>query len=272
MPVTYLNSLDLSQIRKPRYTNMNKITSFSTPKMRKDRRTTASFPVKLIRMLTEVEKCGQQSIVTWNPDGRTLQVLSHKKFVSEILPNYFKQSKYTSFQRQLNFYGFQRVNHGPLEGSYGHPKFVRGNEEQVKHMSRLGKNTQSNHKKVKVNDSVVKVKVKNSDSIKEDVENVKRLLNEEIPEDRLLDLMGTEKTNEIHSDNEVIPENTRTKSEFEEIIGSLRRSSFVGERSVPRISTIGLINLQDSRRGSTKDGTRLSFSGKTFRFMAADFH
>lgn len=189
MPVTYLNSLDLSQILKPRYTNMNKITSFSTPKMRKDRRTTASFPVKLIRMLTEVEKCGQQSIVTWNPDGRTLQVLNHKKFVSEILPNYFKQSKYKSFQRQLNFYGFQRINRGPLEGSYGHPKFVHGNEVQVKHMSRLNKNAQSNHKKVKVNDSVVKVK--NSDSIKEDVENVKRLLNEEIPEDRFLDLMGT---------------------------------------------------------------------------------
>jgi len=244
---------------------MNKITSFPTPKMRKNRKTTASFPAKLNRMLTEVEKFGQQSIVTWNPDGRTLQVLNHKKFVSEILPNYFKQSKYKSFQRQLNFYGFQRVNHGPLEGSYGHPKFVRGNEEQVKHMSRLDKN-----KKVKVNDSVVKVK--NSDSIKEDVENVKRLLNEEITEDRLLDLMGTEKTHEIHSDNKEIPENTITKSEFEEIIGSFRRSSFVGERSVPRISTIGLINLQDSRRGSTKDGTRLSFSGKTFRFMAAEFH
>jgi hypothetical protein len=33
-----------------------------------------------------------------------------------------------------------------------------------------------------------------------------------------------------------------------------------------------LIKLQDSRRGSTVDGTRLSFSGKTFRFVAADFH
>jgi hypothetical protein len=92
MPVTYLNNLDLSQIRKPRYTNMNKNTSRFTPKMSKDRKTTASFPVKLYRMLSEVEKDGKQSIVTWNPDGRTLQVLNHKKFVSEILPNYFKQS------------------------------------------------------------------------------------------------------------------------------------------------------------------------------------
>jgi hypothetical protein len=173
-----------------------------------------------------------------------------------------------SFQRQLNFYCFQRVSHGPLEGAYGHPKFVRGNEEQVKQMSRLDKNAQSNHKKVKVNDSVVK----DSDSIKEDVENAKRLLNEEIPEDRLLHLMGTEEMNEIHSDNEEIPEDTITESEFEEIFGSLRTSSFVGERSVPRLSAIGLINLQDSRRGSTTDGTRLSFSGKTFRFVAADFH
>jgi len=250
---------------------MNINTSSSTPKMGKDRKTTASFPVKLYRMLSEVEKDGKQSIVTWNPDGRTLQVLNHKKFVSEILPNYFKQSKYKSFQRQLNFYGFQRVSHGPLEGSYGHPKFVRGNEEQVKQMNRLDKNTQSNHKKVKVNDSVAKVK--DSDSIKEDVENVNILLNEEIPEDRLLHLMGTEETTEIHSgDNEEIPEDIITDFEIEEIFGSLRRHSFVGERSVPQLSTIALIKLQDSRRGSTVDGTRLSFSGKTFRFVAADFH
>lgn len=264
MPVTYLKNLDLPQIRKPQYTNMNINTSSSTPKMGKDRKTTASFPVKLYRMLSEVEKDGKQSIVTWNPDGRTLQVLNHKKFVSEILPNYFKQSKYKSFQRQLNFYGFQRVSHGPLEGAYGHPKFVRGNEEQVKQISRLTQIVQSNHKKVKVNDS---------DSVKEDVENVKILLNEEIPEDRLLHLMGTEETTEIHSgDNEEIPEDIITDFEIEEIFGSLRRHSFVGERSVPQLSTIALIKLQDSRRGSTVDGTRLSFSGKTFRFVAADFH
>jgi len=43
------------------------------------------------------------------------------------LPKYFKESKYTSFTRKLNRWGFSRVTRGPEAGAYYHPYFQRGN-------------------------------------------------------------------------------------------------------------------------------------------------
>ena len=241
MPVTFFKNLVISKIQK----NSPKMKISLSPR-RKERKNIASFPTKLYRMLTEVEKDGTQSTVSWNPDGRTLQVHDHEKFVSDILPNYFKQSKYKSFQRQLNFYGFQCINHGPLEGSYGHPLFVRGNKEQTKYIKRLYQQQQPRHKQAAV-----------VDSVKANVD--KSALSVMVEED-----------NKNSRDSFIISDDM-TK-EFDNFFVSLNRSSFGGEKSSRRASAIGLIKLQDSRRGSIEEGTRLSFSGKHFRFLAADFY
>ncbi|KAG7360141.1 HSF-type DNA-binding protein [Nitzschia inconspicua] len=121
----FLKNLDLSTI-KPK----------TRRKKRVNRTLPISFPIKLFQMLEEVQQEGRQSIVGWNPDGKTFQVHQHERFVREVLPKYFKQSKYKSFQRQLNFYQFQRIMSGPLEGSYGHPCFVRGNPELCNRIKR----------------------------------------------------------------------------------------------------------------------------------------
>jgi len=49
---------------------------------------------------------------------------------------YFKQSKLTSFQRQLNLYGFLRVASGRDRGAYYHPLFLRGRPDICKVMLR----------------------------------------------------------------------------------------------------------------------------------------
>jgi hypothetical protein len=82
------------------------------------------FPIKLHRMLQECEEHGKSNIVSWQPDGRSFRVHSPTKFVDMVLPFYFSQTKYRSFQRQLNHYGFERMTKGPLEGSYSHPCFL----------------------------------------------------------------------------------------------------------------------------------------------------
>ena len=53
-----------------------------------------------------------------------------------LLCRYFKQSKMTSFQRQLNLYGFMRKTDGTDRGSYYHELFLRGRPDLAKIMVR----------------------------------------------------------------------------------------------------------------------------------------
>lgn len=81
---------------------------------------------KLHEMLDDVEKTGDDHIVSWLPHGKGFRVHKPKSFVQKIIPHYFNQSKYKSFQRQLHLYDFVRTPRGAEAGAYAHPLFVRG--------------------------------------------------------------------------------------------------------------------------------------------------
>lgn len=87
---------------------------------------TVPFPIKLHEMLDEIEKDGLASVISWQPHGRAFVVHKPKEFVARVLPEYFKQSKFSSFQRQLNLYGFSRLSAGSDKGGYYHEFFLRG--------------------------------------------------------------------------------------------------------------------------------------------------
>ena len=82
------------------------------------------FPLKLHAMLDAVERQGMEHIVSWQPHGRCFVVHNPKAFV-DILSNHFKVSKLSSFQRQLNLYGFSRITAGADRGGYYHELFLR---------------------------------------------------------------------------------------------------------------------------------------------------
>ena len=63
------------------------------------------FPTKWHRMLSLLHEEGQDEVVSWLSHGRAFKVHQPKVFAATIMPRFFNQSKYTSFQRQLNLYG-----------------------------------------------------------------------------------------------------------------------------------------------------------------------
>ena len=86
---------------------------------------------------SNVEKDGHAHIVSWEHNGKALKVHKPQMFVSKILPHYFLHStKWESFQRQLNLYGFTRVAVGPLKGMYLHKYFLRDSRALCRHVTR----------------------------------------------------------------------------------------------------------------------------------------
>jgi heat shock transcription factor 2 len=59
-----------------------------------------------------IDTCDPQ-IATWSPhdNGETFIVTNVKAFESTIIPQFFKHSKFSSFVRQLNFYGFRKIRY-----------------------------------------------------------------------------------------------------------------------------------------------------------------
>eukprot|EP00752_Nemacystus_decipiens_P007356 g6578.t1 len=81
-----------------------------------------AFPSKLYEIL-EGEN---PDIIGWTATGRGFEVRDHARLSSEVLGRFFKQDKFSSFQRQLNLYGFRKITKGSESGSYQHPHFRRG--------------------------------------------------------------------------------------------------------------------------------------------------
>lgn len=99
---------------------------------------TEPFPEKLHRVLKEVEAEGKTDVVSFFSHGRAFAVHDMERFVEEIMPRFFKQSKWNSFARQLNLYGFQRLLTGPDAGGYYHELFLKGRPSLAVHMRRVG--------------------------------------------------------------------------------------------------------------------------------------
>jgi hypothetical protein len=87
-------------------------------------------------MLDEMATIGSESIISWQPHGTAFRVHQPKEFARIVMPRYFKQTKYKSFQRQLHIYGFCRIGKGSFDrGAYVHPMFVRHNKSMSLRMS-----------------------------------------------------------------------------------------------------------------------------------------
>ena len=73
--------------------------------------------------------------ISWLPHGRSFIIYKKKTFAATVLPEFFKATKFTSFTRKLNRWGFTRVTRGPEMGSYYHRQFLRDSPELCLRMS-----------------------------------------------------------------------------------------------------------------------------------------
>lgn len=105
------------------------------------------FPVRLYQLLEEAEQEGFHHIASWQPHGRAFLVRDRKRFTNEVLIKYFKQSKFSSFCRQLALYGFLRIRNGPDKGGYYHTFFLRGMPKLLVEIQRIPKPKDRNYPK-----------------------------------------------------------------------------------------------------------------------------
>jgi HSF-type DNA-binding len=57
-----------------------------------------TFPNKLHYMLEQGLEELERDVIAWQPHGRAFLVLDQRRFVADLLPNWFRQNKYQSFQ------------------------------------------------------------------------------------------------------------------------------------------------------------------------------
>jgi hypothetical protein len=102
----------------------------------RDIRRGMQFPWKLHELLDETGK-RHSSVVSWLPGGKAFKVHKKEDFCNEHMPAFFNSSKYKTFQRSLNLWGFKSVARGPDKGACYHQFFVRGNADLCKNMMRV---------------------------------------------------------------------------------------------------------------------------------------
>jgi hypothetical protein len=68
------------------------------------------FLTKTYHMIEKVDP----GIAGWSEAGDNFVVKNVDQFAKEVLPQYFKHSNFSSFARQLNFYGFRKLKAEPI--------------------------------------------------------------------------------------------------------------------------------------------------------------
>lgn len=75
-----------------------------------------TIPIFLKKTYKMIDTC-DENIAAWTADGDMFVVKDPDLFASSIIPQYFDHNKFSSFARQLNFYGFRKMQSKPIRNS-----------------------------------------------------------------------------------------------------------------------------------------------------------
>ncbi|KAJ1688021.1 hypothetical protein LUZ63_019411 [Rhynchospora breviuscula] len=93
-----------------------------------------SLPPFLTKTYEMVDDSSTNHIVSWSSSNSSFIVWDPQKLATELLSKFFKHKNFSSFVRQLNTYGFHKVD--PEQWEFANDDFVRGQRHRLKNIHR----------------------------------------------------------------------------------------------------------------------------------------